>query len=328
MNVSVIIPVYNPGDALVANLECMIRQEGDDREFIYINDGSTDDSKEILERYRRKDSRIKIINQDNKGPSEARNQGIMCATGEIIMFVDSDDYIADGSIDYIKSAMKQYKLDVFLGAEIAVFPNQKVETSQEKTIEQPFVETGMNMLLEARNSFTNCLYTYNREFLLTNHLFFEPGIIHEDMDYIPKALRVANRVMKTTYRYYYHVYRDNSITHRRNLARSKDLIYIANKWKEESMRRMMNLQEKVFFTNYSAWLCSQAIHVAILNGFPINDIFLNKDERTDVIHILQDGNWSCNVISLVLRCHLDDMYAKVYQMFKGGYARTGGLERE
>lgn len=91
--ISVIIPVYNVEKYLPQCLDSITQQTFKDIEIICINDGSLDNSPAILEEYSNKDSRIKIINQQNKGLSEARNTGINEAKGEYISFVDSDDYI-------------------------------------------------------------------------------------------------------------------------------------------------------------------------------------------------------------------------------------------
>lgn len=93
VKISVIIPVYNTQQYLSDCLQSVLSQTFDEFEVICVNDGSTDKSAEILNEYTKKDSRIKIITQENKGLSEARNRGIKDATGEYIYFLDSDDQI-------------------------------------------------------------------------------------------------------------------------------------------------------------------------------------------------------------------------------------------
>ena len=91
--VSAIIPVYNSEQFLEECIESLRNQTLKEIEMIFINDGSTDNSLEILNKYEKIDSRIKVINQNNSGPSVARNIGIEVATGEYISFIDSDDWI-------------------------------------------------------------------------------------------------------------------------------------------------------------------------------------------------------------------------------------------
>ena len=91
--VSVIIAVYNVENFLEECLNSVINQTFDDIEIICVNDGSTDSSAEILDRFAQKDSRIKIITQPNGGLSKARNAGLKIASGKFVYFLDSDDYI-------------------------------------------------------------------------------------------------------------------------------------------------------------------------------------------------------------------------------------------
>ena len=90
--VSVIIPVYNTAPYLYRCLNSVINQRLRELEILVVNDGSTDNSLQILEEFAYKDARIKIINQKNQGLSVARNTGLECATGEYIAFLDSDDW--------------------------------------------------------------------------------------------------------------------------------------------------------------------------------------------------------------------------------------------
>ena len=95
MKYSIIIPIYNVEKYLSRCLDSILSQSYDNYEIICINDGSTDSSRKILESYIDKDSRIKLINQKNKGLGEARNTGITHAVGDYIWFIDSDDWIPD-----------------------------------------------------------------------------------------------------------------------------------------------------------------------------------------------------------------------------------------
>lgn len=99
--ISVIIPVYNVENYLERCLNSIINQTYKDIEIICINDGSTDRSGDILEEFAKKDPRIKIINQSNKGVSNARNIGISIAQGEYLSFIDSDDYIETTTFEFI-----------------------------------------------------------------------------------------------------------------------------------------------------------------------------------------------------------------------------------
>ena len=93
MKVSVIVPVYNSEKYLKRCLDSIIAQTYNNLEIIIVNDGSTDNSTDIIREYKKKDNRIKEINQKNQGCVIARLNGIKESTGQYCMFVDSDDWI-------------------------------------------------------------------------------------------------------------------------------------------------------------------------------------------------------------------------------------------
>lgn len=110
--ISVIIPVHNTGKYLSDCLDSMISQTMSDIEIICIDDGSTDDSAEILKKYAKKDSRIKIITQKNSGVVVARNNGIAHATADLIYPLDSDDMVAKTTLQELYDAFVQHRGDV------------------------------------------------------------------------------------------------------------------------------------------------------------------------------------------------------------------------
>lgn len=101
--VSVIVPVYNVEKYLACCLDSIIGQTHQNLEIILINDGSTDSSGEICQQYAEKDPRVRVLTQKNQGLSAARNTGLDYMTGEYIVFVDSDDYIAPGMVEILLS---------------------------------------------------------------------------------------------------------------------------------------------------------------------------------------------------------------------------------
>ena len=103
--ISVIIPVYNSAKCLPDCLNSVLGQTLKDLEIICINDGSTDNSLEILRKYARRDRRIKIINQKNMGVVSARNNGVAAAHGEYIYPLDSDDIIVPTALEKMYGAM-------------------------------------------------------------------------------------------------------------------------------------------------------------------------------------------------------------------------------
>ncbi|PGL70330.1 glycosyltransferase [Bacillus sp. AFS055030] len=114
IRVSIIIPVYNSERYIVECIESLLQQTLRDCEFIFINDGSQDNSRKIIENYQSLDDRIKLINQENQGVSIARNNGLLLATGEYVGFVDADDYVKDDMYEVLLNAAEKSGCDVVL----------------------------------------------------------------------------------------------------------------------------------------------------------------------------------------------------------------------
>ena len=110
--VSIIIPVYNSERTLERCLDSVINQTYKNIEILIVNDGSKDKSLEIMKEYQKKDNRIMVINQENKGLSGARNAGLDKATGEYVTFIDSDDYIKANLIKDTIEIFNRYNCDV------------------------------------------------------------------------------------------------------------------------------------------------------------------------------------------------------------------------
>ncbi len=115
--VSVIIPVYNTCEYLSECLNSVANQTLKDIEIILVDDGSTDGSLELLEKYRIEDPRVTLITQQNKGASSARNRGLDIAKGKYIAFVDSDDTIDTDAYEISYSKAKEVNADILIFAE-------------------------------------------------------------------------------------------------------------------------------------------------------------------------------------------------------------------
>lgn len=111
VKVSVIIPVYNAEKYIQECIQSLLNQTLVECEFIFIDDGSNDNSRNILEYYKKLDNRILLINQENQGVSVARNKGLEVAQGEFIGFVDADDHIREDMYEILYSAANKWNCD-------------------------------------------------------------------------------------------------------------------------------------------------------------------------------------------------------------------------
>ena len=110
--ISVVVPVYNTENYLVRCIESVLNQTYKDIEILLIDDGSTDSSSKICDAYERRDSRVIVTHMLNKGLSGARNAGLEKAAGDLIAFVDSDDYVDEKMLEDMYDAFSRYKPDV------------------------------------------------------------------------------------------------------------------------------------------------------------------------------------------------------------------------
>lgn len=110
--ITVIVPVYQVYQYLGECVESLIHQTYTDLEIILVDDGSTDGSGPLCDEYARKDERIRVIHQENKGPSGARNTGLDHANGEYVAFVDSDDIVAPAYIEKLYQLLEKYHADI------------------------------------------------------------------------------------------------------------------------------------------------------------------------------------------------------------------------
>lgn len=209
MKISVIIPVYNSSTYLRKCLDSVVNQTLKDIEIIVINDGSTDDSKNIIEEYLCKYKNIIFIDQENKGIGKTRNIGIKKATGEYITFIDSDDYIKENMLEEYYKYAKKHNFDLVIGSYIKkinnkeiIFENNKFKTGNVKTTPQILylIEYGPWAKL------------YKCEMLINNNIYFDEKRKYEDMPFVSKALLKSKLIGQITEPYYYYIIHNNSET--------------------------------------------------------------------------------------------------------------------
>lgn len=123
--ISIIVPVYNVENKIRRCLDCLVNQSYKNIEIILVNDGSTDDSGAICDRYAAGDERVRVIHKKNGGVSSARNRGLDEASGLYIMFVDSDDYIEKNACEVMIDAIEKYGVDLIVASYNTVY-NGKV----------------------------------------------------------------------------------------------------------------------------------------------------------------------------------------------------------
>lgn len=213
VKVSAILPIYNVGKYLAQCLNSLISQTLYDIEIICVNDGSTDNCYDILESYKQKDARIKVIHKENEGTGVARNTGLKAATGECIAFVDPDDWVKDNMLERLYSLLKEKNLDIAM-----CMPDGYNEKEQKTEpfpyfVDDNFKNIPTDKVFSWRDlspfSFPMCVWNklYKRKFLTDNHIDFAERVDFEDHKVIFGALFYAKRIFFIPEKLY--VYRFN-----------------------------------------------------------------------------------------------------------------------
>lgn len=194
--VSIIVPIYNVDLYLDKCLSSVVTQTYNNIEIVLVNDGSTDRSLEIAEYFAQRDDRIVLYSQTNGGLSVARNTGMKLATGEYVLFLDSDDWLSEKAIDVMYKQISRNEADILCcRSQFENLLENKIAPSRLKTLN---ALCGDNILKDALLSFnfhtSAWAKMYRRSFLLKNQLFFKDGIVNEDTLFSIQTACMATKV--------------------------------------------------------------------------------------------------------------------------------------
>lgn len=230
---SIIIPVYNLELYISKCLESLLNQSYNNWEAIIINDGSIDNSIEIINCYKDIDSRFKIINKENEGLSAARNEGILKSKGDFIIFLDGDDWFEENALNNILFFLNKHNPEVLVHNMNYFFSKNKI-VAQNTKIQEALYE-GVSFLHEVLINkeyfhFVAPSKVYKREFIENYNLFFQKGIIHEDGPFFFNVCKEAKKIYYTKkIFYYYRQDRDGSITSKNSIKNFNGIIFGLNK---------------------------------------------------------------------------------------------------
>lgn len=199
MSISFIIPAYNSQASLGKCLDSILRQPYDDYEVIVVNDGSTDDTQQIIEQYQRLDHRVTCIYQENSGQGAARANGLAQATGDYVWFVDSDDWLLPSVLPRISRILWQEDPDVLLANFEFTFDDQASAPSSlvpphlaGKCI-SPTADSGTFAAVSCWNTPPWRLIS-RRKHLLEYGITFAKGVFYEDHPFAIHLMLTAQRV--------------------------------------------------------------------------------------------------------------------------------------
>lgn len=243
--ITVIVPIYNMELYLSRCIRSLVNQKYPNLEIILINDGSTDKSGVICDKWKNDYSNITVIHQKNKGVSHARNIGLKMASGEYIGFVDPDDYVDENMY------MELYKNLISANADIAIcgitneFENKKI-----------IIKKGIDRIMTGDEAIKydilhGVFYTCNKLFSskICEDIFYDEEIINgEDRLFDINTLLRASKVRHISKPYYHYCHRENSAGTKKYTSKDKSLILACEKIydllinKDDELRSMAEAQ--------------------------------------------------------------------------------------
>lgn len=315
---SIVVAVYNGDKFLSQFFNCLASQKLESWELILVDDGSSDNSLNILYQWEHKFPDVTIVSQENQGVSVARNVGFKIAKGKYVAFPDIDDVIYPKMYPRLLEIAQKSHLDVATcnGRYIyddgrpsrAIFPTHRLHSTN--------VLTGpewLNIALESKKFLhVTWLNIYRREFLLSHNYYFEPGLHHQDIPWTTEVLLTAKRVQYIDECYYDYFIHSGSVSH----VTPDDRIHVRtihNYMKILEMLDSINQKHKKVAKNINA--CHWQIAKEGLGIIHSIDSIQSNDIKKKIINEFFDrGIWSLiwqNAKNIKLRWRLGRRYFRL-----------------
>lgn len=287
--ISVVIPVYNTEKYLKRCFDSVIEQNYPNLELVIINDGSKDNSEIIIKEYKDKyPNLISYYKKENTGVADTRNFGIEKATGDYIMFLDSDDYIDKALFknleNYINNEVELIKFKLQRvddsGKTLEIVPGATFET---KTGEEGFNDLySTDVLLDSP-----CVYLIRKDIFVRNDLKFAIGTEHEDFGLIPFIVVLAKTIASINFYGYYYVQSDNSITRNEDYNKTIKKAYDALKHYDNAIKLIneFNLNKRT----------KQNLRIYYTNAIILKTKELHEKEQEEFIKEIQQRKMVKNI---------------------------------
>ena len=305
--VTVIIPVYNVEQYLEECIESVLRQTYTNIEIILVDDGSSDKSGKICDTYAQKHTNIKVFHKINGGLSSARNYGLTNATGEYIYFLDSDDYIADETIQELLNVAEKNDLDIlFFGAESFIdgdneivkgldLPYENLKTKIECVSGRGYFRSSLE-----KGEYFPCVpfQLIKHDFIIQNGLHFRENMIHEDELFTLMELNCSKRVGRVPNKYYKRRIRKGSIMTTSSPKKMRGFY--------ECLKTISNLYFNCRKENEDYEFFDRALKY-LYEGYQYRFCQLEKDQRKELAR--EFGDTKKSILG-------DNRYKKLPQFFK------------
>ncbi|MBQ4071959.1 MAG: glycosyltransferase family 2 protein [Clostridia bacterium] len=285
IKISVVIPIYNAGEYLRPALDSVIDQTLKEIEIICVDDGSTDDSLEIIKEYQKMDERIRIVTETNAGPALARNNGIRRARGEYIAFLDADDFFELDMLELMYNEAVAHDLDIVL-ADYDTYNNHKA--AFEKAVPAEHEHIYRKGEVTSKNENPNEIFSstngsawnklFKTQFVIEKNLLFLTEVkMYEDVYFITTALSLAERVGKV---------HKTLIHHRIYSEQARARLF--KKYYTQIPEIYAKIKEFLMSTGMYAPLSYSFLNMSASRCFKIYNI-LGHDVKADFWNMLHDG---------------------------------------
>lgn len=242
MKLSVVIPVYNVAPYLERCVASVLRQTFRDFEMILVDDGSTDGSGALADRLAAQDARIRVIHQENQGLSGARNSGLQAASGEYVVFLDSDDewLLEDG----LETLIRCDGADLILFKAVHIWKDRRQESPDYDTDvldTLPDAQAVFDHLIRTQQfNMSACMLLARRTLLTQNGILFPLGYISEDVPWSLRLWQCAGSVCVQNLDFYGYHHRSESLSSTPSLKVYESYDKVFTDWKERCSRGCVN----------------------------------------------------------------------------------------
>lgn len=263
LRLSIIVPVYNVEKWLVRCLDSLYNQGLSENEFevIIVNDGSPDRSPHIAQYYATHHKNMVVITRENGGLSAARNTGLDHANGKYVWFVDSDDFIEPNSINLLLEYAEKHCLDVMCFNLQRFFEDGRKWIYTNPPSAPETIMDGKTFVCTQHMPPAAWLALYKRDFLYQNNLKFKENILHEDMEFTPRAYYLARTIAYRDIVIVNYFQREGSIMKSaQNQRRVYSLLQVCDSLHEFMMAKVTpDSREYNYFLRQIAFVYSQAL---------------------------------------------------------------------
>lgn len=312
--ISIIVPVYNTGSLIKKCIIPILQLQDKLIEIICVNDGSTDDSLEVLKQIQQQYPKLIIVDKENGGLSSARNSGLDVAKGNYILFLDSDDWLdIEQFVKLRQCCAKNY--DIIHGNFNYTYDDKpSIRNKMQYEAELSGQDFLSKALLTNKFSIPVWINLYKRSFLIENNLRFMEGILHEDEEFNIKAFPLANSIISKNIYFLEYYQRANSITNNGSNGEKRflDILKIQNEISLFCQKHSFNQDFLSIIQTYMA--------LVVISGYiriqdkKVADKYYKKIKEMKLHQAIGSYTLEFRVLKIMLR-YCPSLFFKLYRLY-------------